>query len=1111
VTHLEEDCPSDLDGDWALVSYVDERFGAVRDEEWELGSGISADRAWALTTGSPEVLVAVLDCGIKWESDHVLRKHYLNRGELLEPQDASGVSQAGVWDLDGSGVFNIEDYAQDPRLDMADGVDVADEVLDPSDLIHNPLFSDGIDDDGNGYIDDISGWDFHWNDNDPYDDTRYDHGTFEARTSVAEGNDGGDIGVCPNCMLLNVRTGDAFIMDGDNFGSGVLFATDSGASVIQAASGTLGHSGYVRQAMAYAYDQGVTLVCAAADETSFHHNSPSTDPHAMSVKAVRYDEDEDEDITTFLNYSNCTNFGPRVELSASSTGCASGGTAMMAGAAALVASAGVGAGIEPPLAPGEIAQLLIATADDIDVEESRGENADPDKYPSYPGFDLYFGYGRINAGRAVEAVYDGRIPPAIFIEDPPWFEPVYVGQRDVIDLSGWIEGRSDELSITVAWAPGGDPREEEYAELARFTVDQGRYEGPLAQLTVAEVQAAPRTAPRPLTEEDDNVSRALMAHGWMVHFRIEVEDGNGNTAVTRRTFSVIEDDDIRPGFPLDLGASAEGSPTLADVDGDGLPDILIATSDGLLHVLDGDGYPLDGWPVSVELLEEADGEQDAHHLGSAAYTSGAVSPDAYSAVLSSPAIDDLDGDGTVEIVVTSLRGYVHVFDVSGVERDGFPQSLDPLLSDPATTSSSRVVDRGFGSSPSLGDLDGDGDLEIVAGGMDGWIYAWHDNGMLADGWPVALSYEGPDEWPVARIVGTPAIGDINGDGVVDVMVGTNESVSSFYGLAYAVHGTGNLSAGGAYLDGWPVTLFGAFTAALPVVGEGTTASAALVDLDGDGVLEVVLPTTADPGMILRGDGQSFIELGHFEDQFGGLSNSRSGAFLHGVSSPSVGDLDGDGTPDVINGGIDPDFGVGIVADGKRREFDHVLGAWSPVDGMFIRGFPRQVEDIQFFMNPAVADLDGDDHPEVVCGSGGFMLHAFNYKGEEPDGWPKNTGGWITASPAVHDIDGDGRLEVVTATRAGYLFAWDVPGAVYGNVQWASFHHDVRNSGNFELDLGFPPPPPPPVYNVTDAGCRCAAGPRLTASLDQGTDVRLLLLLLGFGVLMIRRCWTGINR
>ena len=95
-------------------------------------------------------------------------------------------------------MFDVSDYRDDPRIaptvagekcfsdgnrtmmgaDRIKGDVNRNCILDPGDLI--AMFSDGVDDDANGYTDDIAGWDFFKNDNDPYDDTRYGHGTGEA-------------------------------------------------------------------------------------------------------------------------------------------------------------------------------------------------------------------------------------------------------------------------------------------------------------------------------------------------------------------------------------------------------------------------------------------------------------------------------------------------------------------------------------------------------------------------------------------------------------------------------------------------------------------------------------------------------------------------------------------------------------------------------------------------------------------------------------------------------------------------------------------------------------------------------------------------------------------
>ena len=111
-----------------------------------------------------------------------------------------------------------------------------------------------------------------------------------------------------------------------------------------------------------------------------------------------------------------------------------------------------------------------------------------------------------------------------------------------------------------------------------------------------------------------------------------------------------------------------------------------------------------------------------------------------------------------------------------------------------------------------------------------------------------------------------------------------------------------------------------------------------------------------------------------------------------------------------------------------------------------------MEDWQFFVNPTIVDLNDDGYPEVVNGSGGYLLRAFNYRGEELAGWPKHTGGWIVASATVGDFDGDGNYDVSVSTRNGWLFAWRTEGSVEGLLEWNGYGHDPQNTFNYETPL-----------------------------------------------------------
>ncbi|MCL4233386.1 MAG: FG-GAP repeat protein, partial [Deltaproteobacteria bacterium] len=115
-------------------------------------------------------------------------------------------------------------------------------------------------------------------------------------------------------------------------------------------------------------------------------------------------------------------------------------------------------------------------------------------------------------------------------------------------------------------------------------------------------------------------------------------------------------------------------------------------------------------------------------------------------------------------------------------------------------------------------------------------------------------------------------------------------------------------------------------------------------------------------------------------------------------------------------------------------------------------FPRAGEDWFFLNAPSVVDLTGDGDAEIIIGSGGYMIHAWDRRGDEPPGWPKFTGGWNVASPSVGDVDGDGDLDVVVGTREGWLYAWGTPASAATPIESKGFHHDERNTGNYHTPI-----------------------------------------------------------
>lgn len=1146
--------PNDPDyaGYWNYWSFLPNRAAnapPLQGLDQKLGaSGMHIDEAWAKTTGDDHVIVAVFDSGVYWENKDLVARYALNAAELAgtkAPRKADGsvcgdTEDLDGFDCDGNGVFDIQDYANDPRMTgtvagekcFTDGARTVlgpdrqkgdlnrNCILDPGDLIL--AFSDGVDDDLDGYKDNISGWDFLHNDNDAYDDTRYGHGNGEAEGVAAEGNNQfGGIGVCPKCRILPIRTGESYVGDSTDFAKGAVFAADSGATIFNIALGSINQTAASRAAIDYAYNQNILVVTSMADENARHHNMPATANHTLTVHSIRYDADSFDQSSTFVHFDRCSNFGGQMSLSISATSCSSEATEKTSGMAGLLYSYARKKNLQ--LSPNEAMQIFRQTADDIDDPLSRTVDGAKNYYYSQPGFDQRFGYGRPNARRMLETLDSGMIPPEVDVTTPAWFDPIYADRTDAVTISGTLRARrAQSWDAVVEWAPGVEPADAAFKVLTAYknvppTSSLGGTSGvPLATFDPKLLDSThPQDADSPLGENDRTITLRVRATAHYPTGDV-VGDARRTVAIVNGKGAAPRDNDLLPGFPLAVGSSIEGSPKIVDLDGDGSKEIIVVATDGLVHAYETkSGAPVEkaGFPYRLNLADGLDPNGPVsvpRYLTGRAYVTGGVAKEAFrETAINAPALGDLDGDGKKEIVITAWNGTIYVVNSAGNALPGFPKRLPdvpscpldrPAAKDALCMDVSRNLLRGTNASPVLVDLDKDGALDIVFGAFDGQMHALRRTGDELPGFPVSV--QSSEAAGQARIMTTAAVGDLNGDGIVDLVTGSNQVFGSSggQGEVTAIDGRGTKAPGGPILPHWPVRM--AAVKLFPVVGEGIAAAPALGDLDGDGTLEVVMQGNgngpvivhADPGTVVNNKRTGAYLPGQFLSIFGSLTKANEDTFLPLLSQPSLGDLDQDGHPDVIASGASLQLALALRASGGVQGGQFLLAAWNGKTGFMVPGSPTVLGDYTFFVNHAVGDISGDGYPEIVTGTGGYLVHAVDGCGRSPAGWPKFTGGWVTGTAALGDANGDGVRDVVVGTREGLLFAWKTGAKAGAPLEWDSFHHDERNTGNMATPVGeaitarpaaalvCPSDDPVlPPAEVIDGGCSCEVGTTSTAT------------------------------
>jgi hypothetical protein len=332
-----------------------------------------------------------------------------------------------------------------------------------------------------------------------------------------------------------------------------------------------------------------------------------------------------------------------------------------------------------------------------------------------------------------------------------------------------------------------------------------------------------------------------------------------------------------------------------------------------------------------------------------------------------------------QAILADMAGYVHVNDqtllsqnINQNERDlptvmtGFPLSY---------TSSNT-----YNGAVYL-NMDDDPELEILFG-VGKKIVAFNIDGTNVPGWPVTMTQYA---W------GSPAIGDVTGDGIEDIVCTSRNSTNGNTGLLYAYHKDGTI------ISGFPVTQAG-----------GGTMNVCLADLAGDNALEILVNVRNAPNgwtYAFTGDGQVLEGWPQQLDTFPGA----------GISA---GDINSDGVTEVIS---------------LSYNSLYVFNA----SGQVLNGFPLSFAGTTYsYSSPVLADLDADGTCEIIfggCTDAGGVVYVVNHDGTVRNGWPKTTGSWIFATVSLADIDLDGELDIIvgdqtsSATPANYIYAWDKNG------------------------------------------------------------------------------------
>jgi hypothetical protein len=1031
----------------------------------------------SFTMGSPHILVAYIEGGINLHDLSFVKtidsSLWVNWHELPVPCSGKSIATAtmvisGVtkpcqlyysnnvsdYDLNGTGVINALQWTNDPRVKDFN----SNGVIDPEDLL--VAFSNNVNNDHDGFANDIFGWDFYENQNDPAtQDAAYTHANGQMLVIHQ---------MCPGCMIMPIRAGDEALDATNYLAQAWRYACMMGANVIVSVTADLGYSTAMLNSIKYCYQKGVAMFESSNDFDTPDYQGGMQWPYVVPGNgAVSNVEGLPSSYSSgILNRhwvrSDLTSWGSHNILTAlTNGGSTSESTPTLGGVTALLLSWGYQAYqeglISAPLTGQQAIELLIDTATKVTDPSLGWGGLNRNWNPQY-------GYGVPNVFKAMEKVTQGKIPDLASITSPNWYTIIDPTKDKKVGVYATITSYNAgayhyELSFGIGQSPGS------YTVIAKGVLT-GNFSGLLGYINTSLIPQSYYEKPM----QNSTAHGYLSMDQYDITIKLKVTTANGVLSQDRRVFFSIHDSSLINGFPLHFSSSIESQPALVDLQGNGVLDIVFADSNGYVYAIDPQtGKNLPGWPVHTLPVVGQGGFKNLN-LG-------------YQPIISPVAVGDLTGGGKEDVVVTSITGYTYAFGPDGTLLPGWPKTSDksvvaPLIPRPDLPYTREPV---FGAiaPPVLAHLGNSSNLYVIQAGLDGYIHIWNYQGQDLSGWPVKVTLPAGFTIPSGyvlindqRLVSPPTVAYLNGyNSLPDLVIRSQYSLIRGPGvqpLAYSISFAYSLT--GTILPNWPITLVGLFEyygSAMDALTEGTFAPIS-VDALLNGSDQVIIAPQFSPAYLIGLNGQSYGNYGSVTLAAQGLlsvflnptvalnpSSFSSNEPIPFISFGAVGKV-GNSMILSLNGVNSSYFaGAEVVPSSSLGILDYTtaynLLTPQPIGSTNsdeISGFPTLHQGFDILGSPVIANVSNDNQEDIIEAGDSGALEAYLPSGQPVSGFPKFTGGWSIGAPAIGDLFSNGSVQIVLGTREGYLFAFNTSGLASLNNQWWRSYGDEYNNDRY---------------------------------------------------------------